>query len=258
MKVNENSQLALRLDNYTNAIIEDHKNRLKSRSVDEKDKALILLIIHKFITNKSKKYLLSDTALQSANSIKFGDSFDFKFLSNVIDGTCVTFMLGSEFVFKYQKIGKDIFGLQVNVTKYDNTGKELIKYRLFKIDTETGDLFIEGIENNPLADKEFSMFIKLVIFTELAELKTVIIQPGKTSGNTRSSGKFANGSKYPIVSVDVNWTITTVRTTGFKVKKHMRIQPCGKSRMGKKLIWIEEYDKDGYIRRSGKERTVGV
>ena len=49
---------------------------------------------------------------------------------------------------------------------------------------------------------------------------------------------------------DCTWYTTIIRNKGFNVRGHFRLQPCGKGNREKKLIYIHEYQKHGYVRRA--------
>ena len=50
--------------------------------------------------------------------------------------------------------------------------------------------------------------------------------------------------------LDCSWYTTIVRNEGFSVRGHFRLQPCGKEKKDKKLIYIHEFQKHGYVRRA--------
>ena len=50
--------------------------------------------------------------------------------------------------------------------------------------------------------------------------------------------------------LDCSWYTTIVRNEGFSVRGHFRLQPCGAGKKEKKLIYIHEFQKHGYIRRA--------
>lgn len=50
--------------------------------------------------------------------------------------------------------------------------------------------------------------------------------------------------------LDCSWYTTIVRNQGFNVRGHFRLQPCGVGKKDKKLIYIHEFQKHGYVRRA--------
>jgi hypothetical protein len=57
----------------------------------------------------------------------------------------------------------------------------------------------------------------------------------------------------PIHYYDSKWFTEFHRTNGFKVRGHFRLQRCGKNLTEKKLIFIEEFQKNGYNSRAKKD-----
>lgn len=76
--------------------------------------------------------------------------------------------------------------------------------------------------------------------------------PAKTEVKISSFSKILNNAKFPITYVDSLWK-QRISTDGFKVSGHFRLQPIGEGRAKRKLIWIEEYEKDGYNRKATRE-----
>jgi hypothetical protein len=54
----------------------------------------------------------------------------------------------------------------------------------------------------------------------------------------------------PIEYYDCGWYTTIIRNEGFSVRGHFRLQPCGAGKKDKKLIYIHEFQKHGYVRRA--------
>jgi len=96
----------------------------------------------------------------------------------------------------------------------------------------------------------FIQFIKLLLFICLGETTIEILPPNTKTTATKKQGKIANSSNTDVIVVSSKWNTISVRTEGFRVGGHFRLQPCGKERGQVKLIWVETYKKHGYIRRS--------
>lgn len=64
--------------------------------------------------------------------------------------------------------------------------------------------------------------------------------------------RFLNNSKLNIAFCDTLWK-QRINVDGFKVRGHFRLQPCGEKREKRKLIWIEEFEKQGYNRKATVE-----
>lgn len=87
---------------------------------------------------------------------------------------------------------------------------------------------------------------KLLCFIYLSSNEEQLVQPGKKHG-TRKSGKIVNELTIPVTVVTSKWNITSIRTEGFDVSGHFRLQPTNS---GTKMIFIEPFRKHGYTRRA--------
>ena len=86
-----------------------------------------------------------------------------------------------------------------------------------------------------------------LIFGEITEKHL----PPKTQANVGFT-RFLNNSKLNITFCDTLWK-QRINVDGFKVRGHFRLQPCGEKREKRKLIWIEEFEKQGYNRKATVE-----
>lgn len=67
---------------------------------------------------------------------------------------------------------------------------------------------------------------------------------------------YNNKSKYPIKIVDSTWFTTLVKSDAFKVRGHFRLQACGEGMTKRKLVWINDFQKEGYTRQAKKLSEV--
>lgn len=90
--------------------------------------------------------------------------------------------------------------------------------------------------------------ITLLLFLKYCDLETKIIKPGKIEKHVGE--KYFNDNKMPIKILNSTWFTTIVRSEGFGVTGHFRFQPYGPGMTQKKLIYIEPFQKYGYIRKA--------
>lgn len=92
--------------------------------------------------------------------------------------------------------------------------------------------------------------ILAVNFINHCEIETKILKPKEKH---RASGhKFFNESTKNITILDCGWFTELIRNTPFSVRGHLRWQPYGAGKNQKKLIWIEDFQKQGYHRKPQK------
>jgi hypothetical protein len=92
--------------------------------------------------------------------------------------------------------------------------------------------------------------IQLLTYLMFGDITERFLKP-KMSSNVNST-RFLNNSKLNITFCDSLWK-QRINVDGFKVSGHFRLQPFGEGRQKLKLIWIEEYDKQGYNRKATVE-----
>ena len=114
-----------------------------------------------------------------------------------------------------------------------------------------GKLSFPENERNEDFFSEMMEFIKLLTFTELSELETVILPPNKSIGS-KKQGKYLNQSNFNVTIVDSTWNKILIKGDSFKVSGHLRLQRYGENFSKVKLIYIDEFQKSGYTRNSVK------
>lgn len=113
--------------------------------------------------------------------------------------------------------------------------------------------FMSLIGNNPNESKAASVifyeFCHLVAFLKYCDTETKIIQP-KERYRDDHKNKYINETNLPVEILDSRWFTTIVRSEGFGVRGHLRLQPYGPGRSMKRWIYIEDYEKSGYTIKS--------
>lgn len=121
---------------------------------------------------------------------------------------------------------------------------------MFFVKRETGEL-CQHFQHQDVKSIEEYVY-KFLCFFYLAENEEQIIPAGKVYG-TKKTGKVSNDFKFPLTVVTSNWNVTSIRTEGFGVRGHFRVQRTGRGRTNYEIIFIEPFTKKGYVRRSGKQ-----
>lgn len=93
-------------------------------------------------------------------------------------------------------------------------------------------------------------------FYHFAEVEVKIISSATSQKKiVLNSEKYLNETKPKIEIVDSNWFTKIIRIVGFSVSGHFRLQPHGQNLSKRKLIWIDEYQKDGFTRKEKIKQT---
>jgi hypothetical protein len=93
-----------------------------------------------------------------------------------------------------------------------------------------------------------------VYFIHNCEIETKIINPKEKY--RQEGNKYFNESNSKIKILDCKWFTDLIRNIPYRVKGHLRWQVHGEKKSKRKLIWIEEYEKSGYVRKDGKEQKA--
>lgn len=94
-------------------------------------------------------------------------------------------------------------------------------------------------------------FLSTLWFVKNCDIEQKILKPKE---KYRENGnRHFNESKSELIVLDCRWFTELIRDIPFLVKGHFRWQPVGEGRSQKKLIWIEDFKKEGYHRKATKE-----
>lgn len=211
-------------------------------------------------------YMLKEDAQHLANKIPL-DKFDYKILRQVGNKKCL-YLMGKDEAFKFYIANGNLYGVLYKSADINN--QKSIEWRFFRIDIDKGkvhlikeqdssvrdyignDTYISsdrGMHDNPTEDAQFKRFIKTLLFIELSELEIQVLEPNKKVGKTKSD-KIINRTKSNVIVVTHKWNVMSIRTDSFLVSGHWRMQPCGINRANRKLIYVDTFEKRGYIRRN--------
>ncbi|MBX2927022.1 MAG: hypothetical protein KF852_04240 [Saprospiraceae bacterium] len=93
------------------------------------------------------------------------------------------------------------------------------------------------------------------IFKKYAPIETLVLD-GKLSRKGKLNGdKHLNETDLKVTVIDSTWFTNIIRTNGFSVTGHFRLQACGEGLKDRKLIWINEFEKSGYTLNARKEQA---
>ena len=253
MKLSNTTQLGIHFcssDPYREKTINIHKEGVLSRITDEHIKADAVKRTVNLINNEgNRQYLFSKKALAIVDKIKIDEKLEPDFFNGLRVGKKVTILLGNKFI-RYHVIEGGImifFGGEET-----RQGYQYFSYTMASIYTDYRNTYSYEGMINPLEDIRFNHFLKMLIFLEFSDTILEEINPGKKTGS-KASGKILNSSKDGVVFVDSKWNVTSIRVGEFLVSGHLRLQRVGKARGEVKLIYIQPFSKDGYMRQAKSE-----
>jgi hypothetical protein len=245
MKINQNNQLGL---NFTQHIKDNfykiHNENFFSKYPDDFVESFRNQFKDILNDEGNKNLLFTNTSKQVAEKIKV-DKFEPKILKTDKHKK-LTFLIDDTHFYRVHIKGDELFCMLVLKEKRESDF--YISYHSFKIKPIENEVVFPKNQNDYKNDKYFLEFIKLLIFTEYSELEEVTLMPNQSKGN-KKEGKIYNDSNKSFIIVDSTWNKIIIRTDKFGVSGHLRLQPIGKNRNDRKLIYISEYLKNGYTKR---------
>jgi len=273
MLVNRKNELGIRLaeesfiyDGMLKGQIEHLTSKKEHLTQAEYDfgvqNARTLLLADENLPNTN--YLIKETAEEMAGKIPLSEKFDIKFLNSVPDKKA-TFLMGKNLTIRYYKTGSMIYCLGLFITEQEDGN--MLNSLFFRMDLDEGYIYYPikstnqdtKFKVNEIPMEQIGMngatileaVIKLLLFIELSDIIIEILEPNQKTG-TRKTGKVFNQSDSNVVVVDSKWNTISVRNEGFKVSGHWRAQPCGVGRQERRIIWIDSFEKKGYVRGRSK------
>lgn len=114
-------------------------------------------------------------------------------------------------------------------------------------DEKKGNYYVaDGYQNRGMdAQLLLADFIHICGFLRYCDVETKILAP-KEKHKDAFSVKYFNETKSKIEILDSTWFTNIIRTEGFGVSGHLRLQPYGPGMTKKKFIYIKAYEKEGY------------
>lgn len=96
--------------------------------------------------------------------------------------------------------------------------------------------------------------IAMICFIKYCPVETKFVDAGRREKHVGQ--KYVNETKERIEILDSTWFTNIVRSEGFQVGGHFRMQAFGKDWSEKRLIWVEPFEKHGYTRKARNPETT--
>ena len=247
-KTNPNGCLVFEIERNARSVEESDKNDNRKHLINGADAYELskdypqISFPYTLLYGKSDKIIrVSKQVIENAKLINFKsikeniqlDSFDFVNVGILLDndesGAIRIVRVGSDFHFIfYTNITLGNVGLSANTYSF-LTGE-------FQIEDKT---------------EKSNFAVQLISYIYFGDIIEKHLKAGQKS-KINFFQKIVNDTKIDITYVDSLWK-QRISTDGFSVSGHFRLQPVGEGRKERKLIWIEEFSKDGYNRKATRE-----
>lgn len=114
----------------------------------------------------------------------------------------------------------------------------------------TKSMIWDGYINNKRDEIYWQVFIiAFCLFKKYCDIETKEISPSNRRAKVGGE-KYLNETDKRIKILDCTWFTNLVISGAFGVSGHLRWQPYGPGLKQKKLIWISDYQKEGYVRKA--------
>jgi hypothetical protein len=253
MKINSKSQLGLNFTKELRDFIYNKQMDIIKQNPSPLGNAYYENMLKNMISDdKNTNFLFTKSALAVADKIKI-DKFEANFFN--LEGRNekkITFLIDNKLFYRVI-INAEYIYVMIGELRMDNqfVPQTMFYYTNFRIIPNLNAVSFPGNEKY-MEDERFRLFIKLLIFFEFSETQIQELYPNRKIG-TRREGKFFNESAEKIKIVDSTWNKIIMVLGKFSVRGHFRLQRYGEQLKERKLIFIDEYEKDGYTRNAKKE-----
>lgn len=212
-------------------------------------------LYHLLHSKDQKAYYVTNTVLEKLDMLKIKPTeaghYDWTVFSDIQDQK-LTFICPDNFLLRVRFHEDTVSFIHTEFKiedKKKGTGK--MKWVMFYLNRKTGELCEHFGHSDVKTIEKF--YYALFCFMFLTENDEIIVAPGTKHGSKKYPDNLLNCSRFPITIVNSRWNTTSIRNEGFDVSGHFRLQPCGENFSKTKIIFIEPFKKEGYVRRAQKE-----
>lgn len=212
-----------------------------------------ILSLYNLLSNKNQKpYVITESLTDSLELLKVkknGKHFDWTYFKNIPDQR-LTFICPENICIRIVIEGDMMHFFHLKfVYKDKKEGTGHMKWIMYYLNRNTGEL-CSHFEHDDVLQIEESVY-KLLSFFFLADVIEEVVPAGRVYG-TKKTGKVLNDFKYPLTIVSTSWNVTSIRTEGFSVSGHFAHRWVGEGRTIPKVVFIEPFEKNGYVRKAKK------
>jgi hypothetical protein len=229
------------------------------RDIQSDDEMQKIAVLHRLLSiDGQKAYYITNTVVDKLDMLKVTNKngrYDWTVFKNIADCK-LTFIFKDNSllrVFIHDQVVqfihcKHVFYNQEEKLKYKASGNtNFVQVFVNRITGELADNFYR-LTSDDMEER----FYKLLCFFFLSENEEIIVNPGKSYGTKKQHDALSNDTNVPVTIVNSCWNITSIRTEGFDVRGHFRLQPCGPGLRDTKMIFIQPFKKEGYVRKAAK------
>jgi hypothetical protein len=212
-------------------------------------------VYNNLMADDCKRFIITKSAREVIDRIKI-DKVDIEMFANLPKYETWEFMISPDRVFRMMYDGHMLRGMVIWMEETPDKKGWWFKYHStgYVLNHDEGVAVKEAVYRSEEVDEFLELWVRCLVFIQFSEPETVLLQAGRKYGTNRHN-RIKNDSKSNYIVVNSRWNSTVIRGEGFTVSGHFRLQACGKGMKDRKLIYVDEFEKNGYVRRSGKETS---
>ncbi|WP_261511528.1 hypothetical protein [Chryseobacterium paludis] len=210
-----------------------------------------------FSEKDCRHYYITESVIKDCKKIKVEEPFDLNWLNHKLDENVKQWSFGERFI-RFLKKDNRIIAIYSKFQDIEEpfklrAGERGINYVVFDFDLANKEVDVtEGNSKLPIADEGRLLFYQLLTFILLAAVDIYIVPPGQKHGTRKSPERLLNEEDFPFTIINSNWNKISINIEGFIVSGNSglgfpRKQACGPGWKDRKLIWIEPFNKSGYV-----------
>lgn len=206
-------------------------------------------------------YYVTDSVLKSLSVIKVS-SFDWTIFKDVDtqkntyifnDNSCVRIYIHHDLI-EFMNLKYTFYTKEERLKYKDKKNPGHCMFTKLYVDRKTNEISSHFHSKTAVGMQE--KFYKLLMFFFFAQPEQRIVNGQKSYGSKKQPDALDNSTNFPVTIINSNWNITSIRTEGFEVSGHMRLQACGAGRKDHRFVFINPYKKNGYVRKAKKSDSI--
>lgn len=198
---------------------------------------------------KPKCYYITKSVMGKLDLLKI-KNYNWRVFNNIARGEYV-FIFDNNSILSMLVMDQSISFFYLSALADDVYKPKYLRFYYTRYNDEMSGEF----DNQDIAERNKHIY-KLLCFLFLSENSEIIVNGGHSHGSRKHVDNLSNDLIVPVTIVNSNWNITSIRTDGFNVSGHFRLQPCGVQFSETKMIFIEPFKKNGYVRKAIKDDHI--
>lgn len=206
--------------------------------------------IHNLISTEKnhRPFYCTETMIECLELLKInkiGEHYNWTYFDKLKDQKA-TFIFPNNCLLRMIIEGDMIHFIHVTYKPSDNKSGQMA-WVMFYLNRKTGEL-CEHFGHKDVKNIERFIY-SLLCFVYLSDREEVLIAANSRYG-TRKGGKLVNTTNFPMTIINSKWNITSIRTEGFLVAPHFAIRHTGPGRNIPRVVFIDQFEKHGYVRKN--------